>query len=393
MAPIHGIILIDEISMVSSVMLADIIGFQQLTKYKLVLFGDFLQLPPIVGEFVFQYPSFNDVFCIYKLTQIMRHCELDFIRILNHTAWNEFPPFVIRFLLQRGYAYTQLTEQEKNDKLHLYYERKHVDNYNKLCFDSIPEPTTYYPIEIVSRTKHVYANGNLIRTKTRLRCTEEEIAQSTKLMQEYHLEPVVLKRNCWIMFTRNLYTIYDAKHQLVPIRNGTRALVIDVNALGITVWMQDYGFVTIPKQVISLGWTRVTSERLKIGCGVMYDNNKIGTVMDLLEGNFVSIKTDENIELRSGSVVRVIPREKRYSFQFECLPCVLSYALTIHKSQGMTLDHVVLHMDSLPNCHLLYVALSRCRSKNGVYIAGNFVKPRSGIEDTVRKFYSMHKMR
>jgi ATP-dependent exoDNAse (exonuclease V) alpha subunit len=57
----------------------------------------------------------------------------------------------------------------------------------------------------------------------------------------------------------------------------------------------------------------------------------------------------------------------------EWIPLRLAYASTIHKSQGLSLDRV--QVDSRPDFYgypsMAYVAVSRCKTPNGLIIVGN----------------------
>lgn len=64
----------------------------------------------------------------------------------------------------------------------------------------------------------------------------------------------------------------------------------------------------------------------------------------------------------------------------------LGYAITVHKSQGQTLDAMNLRPEIWDNGQL-YVALSRCRSIENIYIDG-VILPRSvKASEEVLKFY------
>ncbi|ELA47542.1 hypothetical protein VCUG_00973, partial [Vavraia culicis subsp. floridensis] len=62
------------------------------------------------------------------------------------------------------------------------------------------------------------------------------------------------------------------------------------------------------------------------------------------------------------------------SFKRRQFPVLLSFAMTIHKSQGQSFDKVGVYLHSPVFVHgQLYVALSRMRYENGlrVYVADN----------------------
>jgi ATP-dependent DNA helicase PIF1 len=52
------------------------------------------------------------------------------------------------------------------------------------------------------------------------------------------------------------------------------------------------------------------------------------------------------------------------------LPIVLSYAITVHKAQGQTLDRVVLDMNHMFAPGQAYVGLTRCRDPSRLHIVG-----------------------
>jgi len=73
------------------------------------------------------------------------------------------------------------------------------------------------------------------------------------------------------------------------------------------------------------------------------------------------------------------------------IPLILSWALTIHKSQGATLDAAEIDVGSgIFECGQTYVALSRVKSLNGLYLT-SFDARRIRINKKVKEFYeSLH---
>lgn len=56
----------------------------------------------------------------------------------------------------------------------------------------------------------------------------------------------------------------------------------------------------------------------------------------------------------------------------EQIPLMLAYAITVHKSQGMSLAKVQINMTHIFEKAQLYVAMSRCTSLEGLFLVGSF---------------------
>jgi ATP-dependent DNA helicase PIF1 len=107
-------------------------------------------------------------------------------------------------------------------------------------------------------------------------------------------------------------------------------------------------------------------------------NGTTGTVLDFAVGsglprirtvNGMLITATKHVwEIKMGDVV-IASRNQ--------IPLMLAYAITIHKSQGMTLGSVEVNTDKIFERSQLYVALSRCTSLEGLYVRGKM--PERGL--------------
>lgn len=74
-------------------------------------------------------------------------------------------------------------------------------------------------------------------------------------------------------------------------------------------------------------------------------------------------------------------------YEVEQYPIILAYAITIHKSQGMTYESIACNVNNCFEAGQVYVALSRCRSINGLHLLKPVNKKILGIESEVLNFY------
>lgn len=113
--------------------------------------------------------------------------------------------------------------------------------------------------------------------------------------------------------------------------------------------------------------------------GIRYCNGMIGRVEDI-DGDTVTVsiaETDEVVELGREEWTNakyVIDRATKAIVEevegtFTQLPLKLAWAITIHKSQGLTFEHAVIDAAASFSHGQAYVALSRCKTLEGMVLS------------------------
>ncbi len=137
---------------------------------------------------------------------------------------------------------------------------------------------------------------------------------------------------------------------------------------------------------------------LKIGARVLFCTNKWGKYMNGEQGIVREIEANSVWVEKNGSLVEV----ERHTFSFQGLesksatveetplatleqfPLKLAYAITIHKSQGMSIDSLVCDIDNIFEASQFYVAISRAKSPEGLLIKSSKYNLNSHLRECIR---------
>lgn len=119
---------------------------------------------------------------------------------------------------------------------------------------------------------------------------------------------------------------------------------------------------------------------LKIGAEVMfvrnnweegYFNGTLGTVREFSENGFPLVETRDGVWIEAKSETWMVNDEQGKTLaSFTQIPLRLAWAITVHKSQGMTLDAATIDLRKTFEKGQGYVALSRLRDMNGLRLKG-----------------------
>lgn len=109
-----------------------------------------------------------------------------------------------------------------------------------------------------------------------------------------------------------------------------------------------------------------------MGTVTWIETTRVGVRLDTGKDVIVELNTWTDREYKvNGDKIETV--EKGSCTQF---PLALGWAITIHKSQGLTFDNIVIHCPYVFAPGMLYVALSRCTSMQGI-VTDFFIGPKT----------------
>ncbi len=329
-------LVIDEVSMVRADMMDGVDRFMRLNGprskepfggVQLIVIGDPFQLPPVIStEAEQQYLRANYKTPYFFSARSLREAGLKTVEM----------EYVYR---QKDSVFISLLNAVRNKTAN----RSDLERLNARCFPDFrpPEDEAHVTLTTTNRRADEINTDRLNALKGRTYRFEGVVSGAFQNQSEHTLPTaasLTLKRGAQVMFVKN-----DADRRWV---NGTMGRIHRIGRDAIDVVIQGDGGGQIV-QVEPVRWEMVKYQ---------YDNTTD------------SIKTD---------VVGA----------FTQFPLRLAYAVTIHKSQGKTFDRVIIDLTGGAfACGQVYVALSRCRTFEGLVLATP-LRPRDiQVDDAIVQF-------
>ncbi len=300
---------------------------------QLIFSGDFFQLPPVgdnsepdTQRFCFESEEWNTVFhrdCQIQLVKIFRQTDDTYTNILNQIREGKI-------------------KRKSNDLLIQYVGRPFDPNL-------VAEPTKLYPtrnkVENINNTKMSALNGAEKEYKIKYLKDLEMTKNDRNKRLEYSDKDVQMELD---FLANNL--ICD-KEMKLKVGSQVMCIVNIQSDTGIEICNGSQGIVT--------DFCEIT------GCPRVKFNNGIERVM----------------------IRNVWASDKIPGIGVSQVPLILAWALTIHKSQGATMDTAEIDVGSgIFECGQTYVALSRVKSLDGLYLT-SFDATKIRINKKVKEFY------
>ena len=321
------ILIIDEISMMS-IDLFQILNFvamyvRKTTEYfggiQLIFSGDFFQLPPVNSDnFCFESEIWNDIFNKdnqIELKTIFRQTDDKYKKLLNQIRKGKLFKNSFNLLTTRMNVRTDNLEITP---IILHSNKRQVEYLNNLELKKINEEEKIYSSntslgddnKLLKEIKKYYESNNEF-DKLNIKQSDLTLEKERLSKNSGFYDTLVLKKGAKVMCTVNYSETFETSQ---PIYNGCQGIIIDFTEEDFPIVKFTNGAV---KTIKPHSW-----------CSDKYP------VLNIMQ-----------------------------------IPLILAWAITIHKSQGLSLDTANLYIgDDIFEAGQIYVAISRVRNIDGLYL-------------------------
>jgi ATP-dependent DNA helicase PIF1 len=277
---------------------------------QLVFGGDFLQLPCIKGDFCFESKAWRECkFEIFHLTKIMRQTDTQFQACLNRARFGEMTNEDFEYITQSIPTKKKIASMEIKPT-RILCENVDVNDINQNKLERLPAEEIYnfkYKIKYNLDNYEPRVHQYMFKDVTKLCNAQPELN---------------LAIGAQVMLLVNI----DVKRGLV---NGSRGVVVR--------------FVEC-KTINNKG-----KEKIQYRPIVRFGNAE-KTEMTISHHGY---------EIKDGKFLIATIYQ---------IPLKLAYAVTVHKSQGMTLDSAIINLRGVFEYGQAYVALSRVKDVNNLFL-------------------------
>jgi hypothetical protein len=259
-----------------------------------------------------------------------------------------------------------VVKDEDREIIGAYYDSFFFFGSKALC------STDYVTIEL----KHIYRQNDQIFIDLLNKIRENDVDQDvlTELNKRYIPDFDPESGGGYITLTTHNYlaqAINDSKLEKLPDRTQTFTAVINDE-------FPESSYPNAAELVLKIG-AQVMFVKNDLSADKLFFNGKIGKVKFFEDGAIVVKCPEDNFNIR---VEMVEWQNVRYTIDngtkeieetvigtFTQYPLKLAWAITIHKSQGLTFDRAVIDACAAFAHGQVYVALSRCRTLDGLVLS------------------------
>lgn len=325
-------ILLDEVSMLDGNQLTilaraiDNVNQQKLEddpEIGLILVGDFAQLSPVKAPFAFESAEWDRYAkATYRLTTIRRQADVDFVTALQAARRGDGTA-ALEFFEPR----LQPTTDQHFDGPTLLAKNEAVDKFNQFRIDALKTPQVSFPSQRWGRLR-------------------PEWGGPPKLSNTWGIPEA---------FTTKI---------------GAKVMILANRNIAMPGEWPEYLYVNG-----NLGTLRSADGQMAI---VELDGDKDHPAKEVkvfpVTRNFlVPLEPGRKKQLRAEGKDGLIDGKNEIVGQITYMPLRVAYATTVHKSQGLSLDKVQINIRDhfFSTGGMLYVALSRCRTAEGLRLVGS----------------------
>ena len=350
-----NLLLLDEVSMVSSRMFSVLVYCMEQSRvvypraraWRMIAFGDFYQLPPVrdtedddvifdvEAGFAFECDAWDKVFGseVLELTYVWRQKDVKFIDMLSKLRVGVVSKELSNLMAARMEKYKAAVKAGGLDQhvTHVLPRKKDVNAHNERCLQAL---------EVSTATKRVLYTA----------IDKALGVDFTDLVLERTLNKALMAPRYLPLCVGARVAMADGSLQHKGVYNGTTGVVVRFAKWDNPTLPQTW-FQTVP--VV-----------------------RFHTVM--------GVKVDLAVPPTTMSVESVL-RDGPYA-QRDQLPLMLAWGVTVHRVQGLSLDRAVLDLGAAFAAGMVYVALSRVPTTDGLFIK-SFAPSKVSVDVTVSSFY------